>query len=103
MRRARFLVVAWLLSLPVFANLADAETYDVEVAGLACPFCAYGIERHLMGVEGVERVETDIKGGRVVVTTEGDATLSVEQVEAAVKAAGFSLEDFRQHTDEPAE
>ncbi|MDQ3269572.1 MAG: heavy-metal-associated domain-containing protein [Pseudomonadota bacterium] len=40
--------------------LASPASYRLRVDGLACPFCAYGIEKQLSKLDGVARVETDI-------------------------------------------
>ena len=33
--------------------LAGQPRYNLSVDGLACPFCAYGIEKELAGLDGV--------------------------------------------------
>lgn len=73
---------------------ASGERYALEVKGLACPFCAYGIEKKLKGLEGVESVQVDIEKGRVVVTAASQAQLSGDQLRQAVKDAGFTLDGF---------
>jgi mercuric ion binding protein len=89
---------ALLFVLLIVATGAWAKglAYEVGVDGLACPFCAYGIEKQLSKLDGVEAVETDIKQGRVVVRVRGGKTLDKRQVEQAVKKAGFSLRSFNQ-------
>ncbi|WP_337847922.1 heavy-metal-associated domain-containing protein [Sphingomonas sp.] len=77
------------------AAVAAQPRYQIEVAGLACPFCAYGIEKKLRAIEGVERVETNIKEGTVVVVLKEGATLDRARVERAVREAGFTLKGFR--------
>lgn len=77
------------------AAVAAQPRYQIEVAGLACPFCAYGIEKKLRAIEGVERVETNIKEGTVVVVLKEGATLDRARVERAVREAGFILKGFR--------
>lgn len=76
------------------AALAEGASYRVEVAGLACPFCAYGIEKKLHALDGVERVDTHIKEGVVVVTLSEGATLDEATVRQAVQEAGFTLDGF---------
>jgi len=74
---------------------AEPSAYQIRVDGLACPFCAYGIEKALLGLEGVEQVKTDIDAGIVTVTMSGSTTLTREQARTAVEEkAGFTLRDF---------
>lgn len=73
------------------AALAAGPSYRIEVAGLACPFCAYGIEKKLKVIDGVELVETNIRQGAVIVIMKDGATLDRRTVERAVREAGFTL------------
>lgn len=93
MKRLTALLAGLLLSLTA---LAAGPQYALEVKGLACPFCAYGIEKRLNKMEGVEEVEVDVAGGRVVVTMKKGATLTREKADKAVDEAGFSLASFQQ-------
>ena len=92
----RFAAAAGLVvSLLLAASGAHAQAaYRIHVDGLACPFCAYGIEKKLGAVDGVARVETDIATGTVLVTMAGEATLEEAAARRAVKEAGFSLRRF---------
>lgn len=86
--------VLWLALWAAPTALADGVGYRLEVAGLACPFCAYGIEKKLNALEGVARVDTHIKEGVVVVTMTEGATLDKATVRQAVEDAGFTLDGF---------
>jgi mercuric ion binding protein len=89
--------IAIALSLLLLASsvFAAGPSYRIEVAGLACPFCAYGIEKKLNAVPGVERVATDIKAGVVIVTMKDGAVLDEAAAKQAVKDAGFTLKGFK--------
>lgn len=84
------LIVVWTAS----AAVASGPSYRLEVAGLACPFCAYGIEKKFNSLDGVARVETSIKDGVVVVTMKDGAVLDEAIAKQAVKDAGFTLNGF---------
>ena len=86
-------LLAMALSTAAFAG---GNQYALGVDGLACPFCAYGIEKKLSAIDGVEDIETDIKGGRVVITLADGKTLSEEVARQAVKDAGFTLRSLKQ-------
>ncbi len=87
------MAVLVLLALPI-AALSAANVYELKVDGLACPFCAYGIERKLSAIEGVIKVAVDIKEGKVIVTMAEGATLDEEAARKAVTEAGFTLKAF---------
>jgi len=97
MNRVARCTIAWLLAgWVVTAALAAGSSYRLQVNGLACPFCAYGIEKKLGALEGVERLETNIRDGTVDVTMKDGAVLDEATAKRAVKDAGFTLNGFEQ-------
>jgi len=78
---------------------AAGISYQIEVNGLACPFCAYGIEKELSAISGVEKVETNIKKGVVIVTMRDDEDLDESTAKQAVGDAGFTLSTFKRMSD----
>ncbi len=96
MKKVRNMVMTLmlLLLLPV-ANAASA-VYSLKVDGLACPFCAYGIEKKLSAIDGVEDIKVDIKEGQVIVTMADGTSLSEQRARQAVTDAGFTLRTFTQ-------
>lgn len=88
--------VLLLLSFTMLAMGAEAapQAYKLRVDGLACPFCAYGVEKKLNAVKGVQRIEVDIAGGTVTVTMAEGANLDEAAAKQAVKDAGFTLRGF---------
>jgi len=90
--RASIITLVILLT-PLGANAA-AMTYSLQVDGLACPFCAYGIEKKLSSIEGVANIDVDIKKGQVIVTMADKAKLSEQLAREKVKDAGFTLRSF---------
>ncbi|MGQ0741066.1 MAG: heavy-metal-associated domain-containing protein [Alphaproteobacteria bacterium] len=84
-------VMAMSLATMAPMALAAGPQYELHVAGLACPFCAYGIEKKLSQIEGVETVETDIASETVTVAMKDGQSLDRTAAERAVKAAGFDL------------
>lgn len=88
-------VVALSIVLAATGVWAAPPSYQLHVDGLACPFCAYGIEKKLGALEGVEHIETNIKDGTVIVTMKDDVTLDEAAAKQAVTAAGFSLRKFQ--------
>lgn len=84
-----------VIGLLLWSGLAAAdERYLLGVDGLACPFCAYGIEKQLLRVDGVDTVETDVKSGQVIIKLRDGATIDEARAREAVEAAGFTLRAF---------
>ena len=87
-------LVLGLMLFAATAALADSHVYKLYVDGLACPFCAYGVEKKVGGLDGVETVEIDIENGLVAVTLAAGATLDEATARQAVDESGFTLRKF---------
>ena len=90
------LLAATLLTLfatvTAAASAADENTYHIHVAGLACPFCVYGLERSLGKIEGVESVTVSLKTGLIRIVVGEHKLLDEVLVRETVKDAGFTVE-----------
>lgn len=84
-------VVAIALFGGAMSAAAQEQVYALYVDGLACPFCAYGIEKELTGLQAVEKVEIDMNRGVVVVTLAPGASIAEALFRKAVDNAGFTL------------
>ena len=81
----------------MFAPLAHAAShYSLQVDGLACPFCAYGIEKKLSTIKGLKVVSVDVEQGRISVTLPNGTTLSEHQARDKIQQAGFTLRGITQ-------
>tara|TARA_R110002124_G_C8970138_1_gene514983 strand:- start:3160 stop:3519 length:360 start_codon:yes stop_codon:yes gene_type:complete len=63
----------------------------VTVNGLACPFCAYGLEKKLKKLEGVENIYIKIDEGIADIKLKENAKLSEDEIKKAVRNAGFTV------------
>ena len=67
---------------------------SVQVDGLSCPFCAYGLEKKLRNVDNVAMLEIQVSEGRAVLTPEPGTSLDLAAVEQAVRDGGFTPRDM---------
>lgn len=81
-------LAVWVLLSP-FAMAAGVQ-YQIRVDGLACPYCAYGIEKKFKQIDGVEKVDIDLEKGVVVVDAADDVELSEDRVRTLVNDSGFT-------------
>lgn len=61
-----------------------------EVKGMACPFCAYGLRKHLLAIPGVKNVEVDLNKSQATIETDSGAQVTAVQIQEAINDAGFS-------------
>ncbi len=81
-----------LLMVPAFAA---GTHYEMRVDGLACPFCAYGIEKKLKAIEGVSNIKVDLNKGLVSVDMAEGKTLSEEQMKKLFDDSGFTYRSMK--------
>jgi mercuric ion binding protein len=90
----RVIAAGAVFALVAMHAQAKPPVYALAVDGLACPFCAYGIEKKLKAINGVVGLEVDIAKGVVRVTMAEGAKLDEAAARKAVEAAGFTLRRF---------
>jgi len=88
-----------LLTMLAFSNISfAAEThYQLQVDGLACPFCEYNIEKKLGKLDGVLKVKANLKEGVVNVLMTDGKTLPEKIVKQEITDAGFTLKSIKVH------
>jgi periplasmic mercuric ion binding protein len=72
------------------------ETPDVviEVGGLACPFCAYGIEKRLHKIDELAELSVLLEEGKVQLKVKEGETVSSERLRKAIADAGFEAKSI---------
>ncbi len=89
-------IAAIFIAISAFPAMAQAgaNSYEIGVDGISCPFCSYGIEKELSAIKGVGKLGVDIKRGVVTVRMLAGAKLNEAQARKAAKDAGFSMRSF---------
>lgn len=89
----------WLAALIVLGITLTAhaagERYVMRVDGLACPYCAYGIEKKLNEIEGVKDIAIDLDNGLVTVDVADGIVLTEEQMQELFADAGFTYRSMK--------
>ena len=90
----------WLIAIFIFhisvALQAQARTepemvyIKIEVKGLACPYCAYGMEKDLSKLAGVKHVDIQLKEGLAFLSVPTAQKPTREQIEAVIVDGGFT-------------
>lgn len=87
------MILGMVLAWPAMADIH----YAMRVDGLACPYCAYGIEKKLKQIEGIdaESIDIDLKRGVVRIKTSGEVTLTEKQMKRLFNDAGFTFRGMK--------
>lgn len=78
--------------------LAAGTQYTMRVDGLACPYCAYGIEKKLKQIEGVQDIDVDLNAGLVQVKVAEGVELTEPQMKKLFNDAGFTYRSMEEKT-----
>lgn len=76
--------------LGTFSSNAQIQKVDQEVFGMDCAPCAYGLERGLKKMEGLEKVKVSLNDGKAYLVLSENNSLSLRQIQEEVKKNGFS-------------
>ena len=79
----------------------DFQKIIIKVEGLYCPFCAYGLEKHLKALDGFKAVQINIKEGTAEVEFQPGTQISKKAILQAVEDAGFDLDGIEWITAGP--
>lgn len=85
------LTVAILILVWPAVSLAENHRYVMRVDGLACPYCAYGVEKKLKQIEGVTAIDIDLDSGVVTVEVREDVHLRESDMQKLFNDAGFTF------------
>jgi copper chaperone CopZ len=91
---AVLLITALALPMPVRADGSNAypkDSYVLQVNGLACPYCAYGLEKQFARQRGVTKTDIDIVKGVAVVHVRPGTRFTDARLKRLVYDAGFAL------------
>lgn len=88
-----------LISITLFmatsfiAHAQSKPSYDaftVQVEGLGCSFCAYGLEKKFKELKGIKKTAIDLESGTFTFLFPTEKALRAEQVKKQVAAAGYT-------------
>ena len=87
-------IVVAMIGMLVFSHevvAQDTKTYvRIDVDGLSCPFCAYGMEKNLKKVKGAKKVYISVTGGYTTFEVPTDKKPTEETLTKIVEDAGFT-------------
>jgi len=86
-------ILSVFLANPTSAQIAKTQNrvfIQIEVLGMACPYCAFGMEKELKKVAGVEKVEIELKEGLAFISTPLLQKPTAESLEKIITNAGFT-------------
>lgn len=86
---SKILITGSLVLIMAQTAWAATTVYMIRVDGLACPYCAYGIEKKLNELDGIKFIDMDLEKGLVTVEAY-DVKLNDVQLRELFNDAGFT-------------
>jgi copper chaperone CopZ len=91
----KLLVVLFaFISLSVVASENSSSKYQLTINGMSCPFCAYGVEKNLLKIKAIAKIDVNLKGGIVIIQVKKGQSINRKEIEKAVKRSGFYLKKY---------
>jgi len=82
-------------------SFESGKTYiKIWIDGMACPFCAYGLEKSIKKLPGVKNLFVDLNKGFIVLTVLSENSPSEQILKKLIKEAGFVARKF-EYSDKP--
>lgn len=73
---------------------AENQQVVVKIDGLSCPFCAYGVEKKLKALDGVQEILVKMNEGEVIVSFAADTVIDEAAIKQAVEDSGFTAREI---------
>ncbi len=83
-------IIALLTIFSLSGAMAQLIKVDQEVFGMDCAPCAYGLERGLKKMDGLESVRVSLNDGKAYLKLASDNELTLQKIQEEVKNNGFS-------------
>ena len=90
MKKFILIFALFVVAPQIQAQSKKADFFTVQVDGLGCPFCAYGLEKKFKELKGVKKLKIDMETGILNFTYPSAKRLSIEDVKQQVDIAGYT-------------
>ena len=95
-RTALMLIGLFLLSGPVLAE--PQEVLEIEVAGMTCAFCVYGVEKNLGKLPGVDLAQVSLEAKKARIVMKAGETPDETVIREIIRDAGFTPKESTRYT-----
>ena len=95
MKYSSFILIISLLSIGsvgqnISAQKGEMDKFQVQVDGLGCPFCAYGLEKKIKKLKGIKKLSIDMEEGLMTFNYPNEKALALAEIEKLVDEAGYT-------------
>ena len=94
MLRLKFIgcvLLSVLFSPTVLYSAESTASISVKVKGMVCSFCVQGVEKKLLGIDGVKKVTVNLETKTVEMWLHQGKTVADTQIKDAIESAGYNI------------
>ncbi len=84
------LVCLFLFGAVAAQSAEPVQPVDIQVSGMTCPFCVYGVKKQLEKLPGVARAQVSLEKKLARITPRPGQTLDMKAIRKAITDAGFT-------------
>jgi len=84
------MMLAFVMPDQLHAQKKERDQVKVQVDGLGCPFCAYGLEKKFKEFKGIKNVKIDVETGDFTFTYPSEKAITLAEIEGQVDKAGYT-------------
>jgi len=97
--RKNVLALVCLLTISGQAVADPHAVLEIEILGMTCPFCAYGIKKNLIKLPGVDEAQVSLESKKARVVMQPGQSPDEQRVREVIFDAGFTPGASELHTD----
>lgn len=86
----KYLVCAALLIGSLSSMATHEQVVEIDLSGLTCSFCVYGLKKNLEKHDEVEKAEISLKQNKTRIHLTPGSTVTEEELKEIIKNAGFA-------------
>lgn len=90
MMLAILILPATLWGAEAESKATEQQVLEIQVKGMTCPFCAYGVEKNLGKLPGVEKAEVSLQAKKVRVVMQPGHAPDEARVRQLILESGFT-------------
>lgn len=93
------LVITNALLLPLAAAAAPQQVVEIDVQGMTCGFCVYGLNKNLSKAPGVANTDVSLDSKKARIVLEPGKQAEVEFYKKIILDSGFTPGEARTYTE----
>lgn len=96
----KFMCCSGLLLCSLSLLATHTQIVEIDVKGLTCSFCIYGLQDNLEEHPDIEQADISIKQSKARIHLTPKSTITLEEIREIIKDAGFESGDYQHYGNE---